>query len=491
MNVNLNKSADVLVKVVIAFTLLIGAVMVVIPVRPFWVDEWFIIYNLKTKDAHALWGPLALMQQFPRAYIQLVKLVTSAFNYSYQALRLPSLVTGSLVILLGYKTMNRLYDKSRVERYIFLLVLIASATFTEYFVQVKQYTMDMLMSVVAIWQLYELLQLRQRWGVYVVLCLSCFICPFFSYTYLIVALPVFGTVMLRQLLMDKVALPLREKARQWLPMVFALAGGVVFYFIDGKQLMADSPMHGFWSFLMVDTAHPLRSLMVNGYAVFAQVGAGDLFGNLFGVLGVVAFVAACFQVVRRMKSIVATLEGSMVVYSCGVLFGAFVLFLAGKLPLGTPRLNAFTLPSIAILLIWLLQQMEGFKKWVKPKIVLTSILFLWLFGNVFVQYFSYFLRPEYKLQMAIYTATNKVLNDAKEQHLPVMITRHVCYPYEVPANPDGAPEPGVWMVKAFPGYDIHNTIQLYPISDTSTANLPNGVQKAFVGDGLVFRMVGM
>ena len=79
------KNPDILIHKITLVTLLfivcIGTVLVLAQIKPFWVDEWFIIYNLKTKNAAALFGQLEFMQQFPRVYLVLLKSFTSFFNY--------------------------------------------------------------------------------------------------------------------------------------------------------------------------------------------------------------------------------------------------------------------------------------------------------------------------------------------------------------------------------------------------------------------------
>ena len=35
--------------------------------KPFWIDEWRIIYNLKTRSVPGLWDTLDFLQQFPRS----------------------------------------------------------------------------------------------------------------------------------------------------------------------------------------------------------------------------------------------------------------------------------------------------------------------------------------------------------------------------------------------------------------------------------------
>src|SRR5262249_51080496 len=121
-----------------------GLVAVVATIKPFWVDEWRIIYNLKFKTPQQLWGGLDYMQQFPRVYLQIIKWFTGKCDYSYTSLRLPSFIVGLSTIVVTYRLMNKLYPKTQLSRFLFVMVFISSYTFTEYFVQIKQYTMEML-----------------------------------------------------------------------------------------------------------------------------------------------------------------------------------------------------------------------------------------------------------------------------------------------------------------------------------------------------------
>src|SRR5439155_1096623 len=84
-------------------------------------------------------------------------------------------------------------------------------------VQIKQYEMEILLSLVAIWQLLELLEIRESRppGIarYLLLCLSFLISPFFSYTYPIAVAPVFIVMFVQgiQILVNKEEnLPKRE-----------------------------------------------------------------------------------------------------------------------------------------------------------------------------------------------------------------------------------------------------------------------------------------
>ena len=87
-----------------------GAVTLLWEVRPFWVDEWRIIYNLKFKSEEELWGKLAFMQQFPRLYLSLLKLFTAKLHYSYFSLRLPSFLIGTAAMWGVYRLAGKVYE---------------------------------------------------------------------------------------------------------------------------------------------------------------------------------------------------------------------------------------------------------------------------------------------------------------------------------------------------------------------------------------------
>src|SRR5579872_4873160 len=64
----------------LSFMICWGFVLVLAQIKPFWIDEWRVIYNLKYKNFIALFGPLDYMQQFPRVYFELIKAFASPFD---------------------------------------------------------------------------------------------------------------------------------------------------------------------------------------------------------------------------------------------------------------------------------------------------------------------------------------------------------------------------------------------------------------------------
>ncbi len=447
-----------------------------------------------------LWGPLDFLQQFPRVYLEIVKAFTSTFDYSYYALRLPSYVVGTFTIFFCYRLMNKMYGKDNSNRFLFVMILVSACTFTDYYVQIKQYTMDLLMSLVALWQCIELLQLkdkeRLRRGRYVLLCASFLAAPFFSYTYPVVIAPVFVVLLLQGVVdLRKHTLSAGMLMRQWFPLFLSACGIVTFYFIDVKQLMADQGMHKFWGHLMMDGGFSWSSFFMNCYNLFAEIGAGMLFWYLFGILGISSFL---FGVYSCVKSLVKNELGGkevMVLYSSLLLILSIVLFVAGKLPLGEPRLNAFAIPAVSILMIFFLDNLRSYPRAAKFAGGLSVMLYIGVIGNIYTTFYASITGPEYTRKMEIFKSTENALKVAELDKLPIVITPAVAWPYDNTRNlPYNTTVPGDWVLKTFPAYTVSGNLPVYGISSLTKLNeylrvLPPGIKFVLVGDGLSFRIV--
>ncbi len=473
--------------------------MVFFEIRPFWVDEWFFMYNLKTKSAAALMGPLDYMQQFPRIYLVVLKVITSFFNYSYISLRLPSLVVSIATILVSYNLMKQVYTKQTIARYLFILILVSSFTFTEYFVQIKQYAMEILLSSMVIWQLLKLPDITSKENIsitgYALLCLSFLVFPFFSYTYPMAVAPLYFIVFFQTISLVRANSQVYEKLQKafliWFPLILLSFSIAFFYKLDVKQVMNDGIMHSFWDFLMIDNAHKLQSFLNAFYTLFSQTGSGLIFETLFGIIGVISFIYGLIRSARYLTKKETDKELLLVLYSCLLLTTALLLFLFRKLPIGTPRLNAFTVPSIAILIIHFLNDLSSKLKNKAIAGFLPVVLVIGVTGNIFTTYFVYFTNPVYKKQMNIYTATQKAIRDAQLKHIPMVITSGVKYPYNGTGEKRNPDHPSVWVLKTFPAYDMNQNLPVYQVKDISDApifikSLPPEEKEVIAGDGEIY-----
>lgn len=470
-----------------------GFVSVVFPVNPFLDDELRIVYNLKMKSAGELWGALEFMQEFPRVYLQVIKLFCSVFDYSYFSLRFSSFFMGIAVMSLGWSLANRLYKRSDANRFLFVLVIVSSYTFTQYFTQVKQYTMEIFLSLVAVWQLLILNRLfvdkAVRSSYYILLCISFFAAPFFSYTYPIAVAPAMAIGFL-------FALSVRRQhslcVRILLPLLLASVGILIFYLVDVAHLMKDNNMRRFWGHLMYVDGFELTIFIRNISRLFSQVGSGDLFAALFLVFGFLGFVAG----VRNLFSIRTrsfTDEALMVSYATLLLSAVIILNLFRKLPVGEPRLNAFTVPAIIILILNFFSQWRASDRWVKLAVILPILLYAGVIGNLFTSCVALYTHPMYTKRMEIYRNTEVAVAQAMRSNTPILITPGVAYPFDTCWNmPYNATVPGDWVLKTFPAYLVEKKVPVYAIPsidqvDSALLDLPMGTTEIMVGDGVMYK----
>ncbi len=484
----------------LTFLVGIGLVMAVFEVRPFWVDEWRIIYNLKTKGHAALWGPLDFMQQFPRVYLQAMKGITSAFGYSYSSLRLPSFLVGTAALAFCYRLMLKIYPNGNAVRFLFVLILASSHTFVAYFVQCKQYTMDIFLSLVALWQLLQLLQLKVQNGKplwrYCLLCITFVVSPFFSYSYPILAVPILAIAILQTAAYKPMAAGGPAKStfviKLWLPLLLCLVSMGVFYTLDAAQLMKDNGMKSFWESMMMRNGFSLPHFLQSFYLIFANVGSGLLFGLIFGITGIAAFALAISNYIGNYRVAMHDTGAQLRLYAVLLIGTILLLFVAGRLPIGEPRLNSYSVAAIAILIIYLLETVLKSPKAAKAVVALTVILFLGTIGNIINSPVKSLMSSEHRKTLAIYRVLTAAIQTAQAKGLPLLVTSAAGYPDEKVINfplssiragvlcfPPGyeaslhfnAPDdmPADWVLKTLPAYKMGGS-PVYAIDNINNAS---------------------
>jgi hypothetical protein len=481
-----------------------GAISVFAEVRPFWIDEWRIIYNLKTKSVEELWGKLAYMQQFPRTYLTGIKLFTEYFDYSYTSLRLPAYVVGLFTMVSIYLLCTAIFSANNLFRYLMVIMLVSSSTFTEYFVETKQYTMDLLMCTIAIWQLVWLLRLGRKQQIkpdlgYLLLCCSLIILPLFSYTYVIALLPVFAVLAIDNILSRKTNSSKQHGfvnlLLQWLPLFLVTFSITIFYIIDIKQLSTDNEMKHYWGHLMMNNGFAILEFAEHVFHLFAQAGAGLLFWSLFGVSCTASFFYCIRKCYLNVKASTHTIQDSAVLYSVLLILLIMVLNIMGKLPIGEPRLNAFAIPAIAVMLVTMLTDIAKMKKYKKTAQITFFILFAGPVGNVYSTIAACFTDSKYAQRMEIYHATQAALNRANIEQMPIFITPGVAYPYENTVNfPFDNNVPGDWVLMTFPAYKMGHSGLVFAINDTTNTKdyverIPENTDSLMIGDGINYKFI--
>ncbi len=471
--------------------------------RPFWRDEWCLIYNLKFKSANQLWGQLDFTQQFPRIYLQLIKWFSALFNYSYFSLRLPSYMVGIATVTLAYSLKDRVL-KDNAFNSLFVLIIAANPMFIDYLNQVKHYEMELLMSVVAIYQLHSLLHLKSDGSKYnlryVLLCTSFLLAPFFSYTYPIAVSPIYVIIPLRLLLTPRSN---TDKSKTYLyqlaPLASSLLGCLIFYLVDVRQLLNDRNMYGFWSGFLVTDTTPMSTILHRIWSFFAKIGAGFVFEIIFSALAITALLFALTETIIRIKKRNMNNLQWMVAYASALPILVIIIYFGGLIPLGEAKFSAFVIPAFSLLLSYSLNQalLAHKNRLRKSAGIIGIIITLALAGNIITACLQIITYDQYKNQLSIYCATKKAIMRAKEQHIPLVVTNNIGYPDDITVKINFLSMPSAaGIAKTFPAYDRNDTIKILGIQNLNdTLNLKQRLQTnsatAILGDGKSFKTISI
>lgn len=404
------------------YLLLFGLAEAFFQIRPFWNDEWRLVYNIKFKRFPELWGRLDLLQECPRLYLTIVKAISNAFDYSYTSLRLPPLILTVANFFFVFRLRKLLFPEASALSYLFILILVSSQTFTDYIVQVKQYEMDILLTLLSLWQLFILLRISRGEPTsksYALLCLTGLLVPYLSYIYPIVMAPVFPVIALALWAHRKSPNLKNRTLKVAVPLALLSLSIGIFYLIDVKNVIGNKDMYA--SFQRAYYHSHKENLAESIWKLFALVGSGELFEVVFGILGIVAFGYAVFRLLKTRVRQYTTLD-YFHLYAVLLLLAVMVLFATGKLATGAARLTAYTVPSIALLIIALLQD---FKKPLGRFTLggaLTTMLFLALFGNILTTCINTFTYVEYPDYIKTFHKTGEALRQARREGIPIMVS---------------------------------------------------------------------
>lgn len=111
--------------------------------RELWLDETFILNNLKNLGYPQLIGPLKHCQAFPRAYLLIIKFFAEKFNYTILSLRFFPLVSMLVAFVIWIKIYRRIFSFSR-DFLLILLSWVSGYALVYYSSELKQYSLDVL-----------------------------------------------------------------------------------------------------------------------------------------------------------------------------------------------------------------------------------------------------------------------------------------------------------------------------------------------------------
>ncbi|HEX2608890.1 MAG TPA: hypothetical protein VHK91_16010 [Flavisolibacter sp.] len=434
-------------------------------IRAFWIDEQSVLDNLKFKEGKELFGTLDHLQQFPRVYLYIIRSFAAHFHFSYTSLRFIPFLVQTAAILLLVRVSRLIYTNDASRQFLLVLLFVSFHVTLHYYVQVKQYGMELLGSVVALWQFHQVYRWsgRFRYPVFFLLALSFFVFPFFSYTYPMAVAPVCLLLIISLFSNSK-----NGNVLSLLTLLFCLGIGIVLaYWLDIRHVLADKGMDNYWEYSKVNyQSLPgfLNSLKFAGIA-FTLLGHGLFFEILYTGLVVYGIVYGLKNYCRNKYGSTFSLFRDesfyKVQYAILVLAMAFVMFLAGFLPMGESRLNAFLALPLAVLLITGTEFLKhsrsryvnGMGKW------LTYIIIMSLAGNILFSdwtiYQERFQDGAYDLK--IYRSLQSGIDSAYKLHAPI-----IALPGIATSDFEKTIKDASYILKAHPAYQVSKPIPVYP-----------------------------
>lgn len=122
--------------------------------KTFWLDEWFVIYNLKFKTfAQIVSKNLDFQQQMPTGIWIFYKIFGGLFEYSYLSLRiLPFMAQLIAIFILVKYVFKKIGINNLFDQLLYIVAYLACDTTVFYFMQVKQYSFESLGIVLGLYQ---------------------------------------------------------------------------------------------------------------------------------------------------------------------------------------------------------------------------------------------------------------------------------------------------------------------------------------------------
>lgn len=176
------KIAPSIIWLAAAAVILVGAVRY-FEQPSFWLDEAFIALSLRSPSIQTIFGPLEAGQLFPRVYLAIIAVLREALGYRIWVLRLLPSLGFAISTVLWARLLAKRCDRSLPSALIAAALLLGSTFWLDQAIQLKQYTLDVLLALVPFLlgdDFYDqsLVEGKRRWRL-ALIALPCLI----SYTY--------------------------------------------------------------------------------------------------------------------------------------------------------------------------------------------------------------------------------------------------------------------------------------------------------------------
>jgi hypothetical protein len=315
-----------------------------------WLDEIFLINNLKELSPSAIFGPLKYSQAFPRLYLYIIQHLSRAFHYDVLSLRILPFV----FMLTGFSLWLSVFrrQEARGDGYLlFILCWCGSFFMTYYAAEFKQYSADVFAAGVFAYfilrQKESALPAPFRLG----LSLQYLFLPallLFSYaSYFLVLIPLYNLFLL--------SLRQRRQFIYFAVYLFSLAMvSAISYNCDLKYSFATPALRGYWQDYFISTASPgsfmetfwegLRNIFVRW---FEQEPPFTSLMTIFMPFALYYLVSDSIRQLKASRGLCVSL-GAMAMF---LLAGLFAAGIFGIFPFTGTRVTLFIAPLVFYLLV--------------------------------------------------------------------------------------------------------------------------------------------
>ncbi len=490
------KQIDKLLKLVVGIVILFAIfsqIYSLIEIKAFWLDEWFILYNIKYKSYSELFGNLFYIQQFPRIYLILIKFLADISNYNYLILRLlPTLMQIINIILIVYLIRKIVFPDNEYKGFLFVLFFLSFQTTWFYFTQLKQYTMEMFFSLLSLYYFYYISKnydkIKVKSVAYLLILLGIFTGSFFSYTFPIVILPLMIS------LFFTVVYDFSNKQFQLkpiLPILIFLISLIINYFTDLQYVLNSKEQYGnFDEYIM--NYDSLSSIIKSSYNIirifaynftYTPQNYNIIFASFLHltkiviifltIIGLIIKIKEQFDKIRTdklkyFKTFSFRANPDISVYLLILFLATFFLYFLRMLPTGQPRINyfsyLFTTYFLIVGLSWIV---------VKHKYIRYFMISIVLFATMFQITRNYIREIENKnliFDQNIYENVGNAIIKAQNDKLPVVVMNNEFYPSSIMEKQENL------LIKAHHLYKLNKPIELYVVDSLKLSNLQDSLK---------------
>jgi hypothetical protein len=443
-------------------------------IKAFWLDEWFILHNLKTKSYLELIGQLDYIQQFPRIYLIIIKYLGQTTDYNYYVIRLiPTTAQIFNILFIVFSISRILFKESLLKRNLFILFFLSFQTTIFYFTQLKQYTIEMTVALFGIWFFDFLCNDRTRKTLfsngYIAFLSYLIIAPFFSYTYIFVIAPIL--LILFFTLINKNN-NLEAKIKSLIPLIFFFISIGLNYFTDLRFVLSSKQQYAAFS-ENVFGWHSLYSILrgfinlykLPGYLfIYTPSEFNPMIVTIFFVVKFTIIALTIFGAYHIFKALLKehlnqkdnlvlflSLKNDMSIrlYLCLSFIIMIILYLFGKLPIGHARLNYF---SILFLIVFLLEGSEilSQKNLAFNRVILTLLMFTSIYQGV-RGYIREYQNKNLLFDQKIFDTIGLAIHTAKLKNLPIFVKDNEFYPHSFMEHAEQL------AIKTHPSYSINQS----------------------------------